>query len=134
MLPDLTLPGHPEVFAVGDMTSLDDLPGVAEVAMQGSLHAANTIGRRLRGHEEAKPFRYRDLGSVATIGRFRAIFSWRGIRLSGLPGVGRLGVRAPRVPQRLRQPLHHAAALGPLDGRAPTGSSACSASGTPAAT
>jgi NADH:quinone reductase (non-electrogenic) len=85
VLPDLTLPGHPEVFAVGDMTSLDGLPGVAEVAMQGSLHAAHTIGRRLRGLEDAKPFRYRDLGSVATIGRFRAIFSWRGIRLSGTP-------------------------------------------------
>jgi NADH dehydrogenase len=73
------------VFAVGDMTSLDGLPGVAEVAMQGSLHAAHTIGRRLRGLEDAKPFRYRDLGSVATIGRFRAIVSWHGIRLSGLP-------------------------------------------------
>ncbi|HEX4530411.1 MAG TPA: NAD(P)/FAD-dependent oxidoreductase [Acidimicrobiia bacterium] len=85
VLPDLTLPGHPEVFAVGDMTSLDGLPGVAEVAMQGSLHAAHTIGRRLRGLEDAKRFRYRDLGSVATIGRFRAIFSWRGIRLSGVP-------------------------------------------------
>src|SRR5205085_5090100 len=47
VLRDLTVPGHPEVFAVGDMTSLDNLPGVAEVAMQGSLHAARTIGRRL---------------------------------------------------------------------------------------
>jgi NADH dehydrogenase len=85
VLPDLTVPGHPEVFAVGDMTSLDDLPGVAEVAMQGSLHAAHTIGRRLRGHDDAKPFRYRDLGSVATIGRFRAVVSWRGVRMSGFP-------------------------------------------------
>jgi NADH:quinone reductase (non-electrogenic) len=85
VLPDLTLPGHPEVFAVGDMTSLDDLPGVAEVAMQGSLHAAHTIGRRVRDGGDSKPFVYRDLGSVATIGRFRAIFSWRGIRMSGFP-------------------------------------------------
>ena len=85
VLPDLTLPGHPEVFAVGDMTSLGDLPGVAEVAMQGSLHAAHTIGRRIRGAGDAHPFEYRDLGSVATIGRFRAIFSWRGIRMSGFP-------------------------------------------------
>jgi NADH:ubiquinone reductase (H+-translocating) len=85
VLPDLTLPGHPEVFAVGDMTSLDNLPGVAEVAMQGSLHAAHTIGRRIRNGGDAKPFVYRDLGSVATIGRFRAIFSWRGIRMSGFP-------------------------------------------------
>jgi len=85
VLPDLTLPDHPEVFAVGDMASLDKLPGVAEVAMQGGLHAANTILRRLKG-EPAKPFRYRDLGSVATIGRFRAIVSVKGIRLSGFPG------------------------------------------------
>jgi NADH:ubiquinone reductase (H+-translocating) len=82
-LPDLTLPGHPEVFAVGDMVTLKDLPGVAEVAMQGSLHAANTIVRRLRGEQEAKPFTYRDLGSVATVGRFRAICSVGRLRLSG---------------------------------------------------
>jgi NADH dehydrogenase len=85
VLPDLTLPGHPEVFAVGDMTALDDLPGVAEVAMQGSLHAANTIRHRLLGRTSTKPFKYRDLGSVAVIGRFRAVFSWRRIKLSGLP-------------------------------------------------
>ena len=85
VLPDLTLPDHPEVFAVGDMASLDELPGVAEVAMQGGLHAANTILRGLKG-EPAKSFRYRDLGSVATIGRFRAIVSVKGIRLSGFAG------------------------------------------------
>jgi NADH dehydrogenase len=82
VLADLTLPGHPEVFAVGDMVTLDELPGVAEVAMQGGLHAANTIRRRMRG-EEVLAFKYRDLGSVATIGRFRAICSVRRLRLSG---------------------------------------------------
>ena len=85
VLPDLTLPGHPEVFVVGDMMALDNLPGVAEVAMQGGLHAANTILRRQKG-EPPLPFKYRDLGSVATIGRFRAIVSVRGIHLSGFPG------------------------------------------------
>jgi NADH dehydrogenase len=85
VLPDLTLPGHPEVFAVGDMVAFEDLPGVAEVAMQGGLHAANTIRRRLRGHTRAARYRYRDMGSVATIGRFRAVCSVRGLRLSGLP-------------------------------------------------
>jgi NADH dehydrogenase len=85
VLPDLTIPGHPEVFVVGDMAAIDDLPGVAEVAMQGGLHAANSILRRLRG-EDVRPFRYRDLGSAATIGRFRAIVSVHGIRLSGFPG------------------------------------------------
>jgi NADH dehydrogenase len=83
-LPDLTLPGHPEVFGVGDMVTLNGLPGVAEVAMQGSLHAANTIVRRLQG-KDTKPYSYRDLGSVAAIGRFRAICSVRGLRLSGFP-------------------------------------------------
>ena len=84
VLPDLSLPGHPEVFAVGDMMSLDDLPGVAEVAMQGGLHAANTIVRRLQG-KQVVPFKYRDLGSVAAVGRFRAIASVWGLRLSGFP-------------------------------------------------
>jgi NADH dehydrogenase len=84
-LPDLTLPGHPEVFAVGDMVTLRDLPGVAEVAMQGGLHAANTIRRRLSGDERSIDYRYRDLGSVATIGRFRAVCSVHGLRLSGVP-------------------------------------------------
>jgi NADH dehydrogenase len=67
------------------MTSLHDLPGVAEVAMQGGLHAANTIVRGLKGKPSA-PFKYRDLGSVAAVGRFRAIASVRGLRLSGFPG------------------------------------------------
>ena len=85
MLPDLTLPGHPDVFAVGDMASINNLPGVAEVAMEGGLHAANSILRRLMG-KPTEPFRYRDLGSVAIIGRFRAIVSVKGVHLSGFPG------------------------------------------------
>ena len=84
VLPDLSLPGHPEVFVLGDMTSLDHLPGVAEVAMQGGLHAANSILRGLEG-EDVRPFRYRDLGSVATIGRFRAVASIRKLHLHGFP-------------------------------------------------
>jgi NADH dehydrogenase len=83
--PDLTVPGYPDVFAVGDMATLDHLPGVAEVAMQGSLHAASTITRRLRNDDREIAFTYRDLGSVATIGRFRAIFNYKKIRLSGFP-------------------------------------------------
>ncbi len=82
---DLSLPGHPEVFAIGDMATYQHLPGVAEVAMQGGLHAANTIARRLDGKPSAT-FTYRDLGSVAAVGRFRAIASVRGLRLSGFPG------------------------------------------------
>jgi NADH dehydrogenase len=86
VLRDCTLPGHPEVFAIGDMMTLDDLPGMAEVAMQQGIHASATIRRRLRGDAEAKPFRYRDLGSMATISRFRAVVSFKGIRVAGFVG------------------------------------------------
>ena len=85
-LPDLTLPGHPEVFAVGDMVTLNGLPGVAEVAMQQGIHSSMTIKRRLRGEHESKPFRYRDLGSMATISRFRAVVSFKGLRVAGFVG------------------------------------------------
>ena len=82
-LPDLTLPDHPEIFVVGDMVTLKDLPGVAEVAMQGGLHVARTIRRATHGDTRSIPYRYRDLGTVASIGRFRAICDVRGLRISG---------------------------------------------------
>jgi NADH dehydrogenase len=85
VLPDCSIPGHPEVFAIGDMMSLDGLPGVAEVAMQQGIHAASTIKRRLRGADSG-PFRYRDLGSMATISRFRAVVSFKGLRVAGFLG------------------------------------------------
>src|SRR3954447_6498777 len=85
VLPDLTLPGHPEVFVVGDLMSLD-LPGVAEVAMQSGHHAAKTIVRGASGDEKQRPFRYRDLGTVATIGRFRAVLHVGPVRVTGLAG------------------------------------------------
>jgi len=86
VLPDCTLPDHPEIFVVGDLMALDELPGVAEVAMQSGIHAARTIKRRLGGDTEAKPFKYRDLGSMATVARFRAIVSFKGIRVAGFLG------------------------------------------------
>ena len=86
VLPDLSLPGHPEVFAVGDMASINNLPGLCEVAMQGGLHAANTIRRRLNGDTRDVRFKYRDVGSAAALGRFNAIVSFHGVRLSGFPG------------------------------------------------
>jgi hypothetical protein len=66
------------------MVAFNDLPGVAEVAMQGGLHAANTIARRLDA-KEGRPFVYRDVGSIASIGRFQAIASVHKLRLSGFP-------------------------------------------------
>jgi NADH dehydrogenase len=87
VLPDCTVPGHPEVFAIGDMMSLDHLPGVAEVAMQQGLFAGRTIRRRLQGGgDKTVSFKYVDLGSMATIGRFRAVVEFKGIRLSGFAG------------------------------------------------
>ena len=86
VLPDCTLPGHPEVFAIGDMMSLNHLPGVAEVAMQQGLFAGRTIRRRLRGDDRTVQFKYVDLGSMATIGRFRAVMQFKRIRLSGFAG------------------------------------------------
>jgi NADH dehydrogenase len=81
--PDCTLPGHPEVFVVGDLMRLDGLPGVAEVAMQSGAHAARTIARRLDGDTRERQFRYRDLGTMATIARFRAVVSIGPLRLTG---------------------------------------------------
>ncbi len=72
---DLTLPGHPEVFVVGDMMALNNLPGVAQVAMQGGKYAAGQIVRRLRGEPPDEPFKYFDKGSMATISRFHAVAS-----------------------------------------------------------
>ena len=72
--PDLTLPGHPEVFVIGDMINLDHLPGVAQVAIQGGKYAAEEITRRLSTSDAPqRPFKYFDKGSLATISRFRAV-------------------------------------------------------------
>ena len=81
--PDLTLPGHPEVFLVGDLITLDGLPGVAQVAMQGGKHASKQIVRRLKGQETGQPFRYFDKGSLATVSRFHAVADIKGLRLAG---------------------------------------------------
>jgi NADH dehydrogenase len=88
--PDLTLPGHPEVFALGDMVRVRGadgtpvtLPGVAPVAMQQGRYAAVVVRARLRGRD-TKPFHYRDKGNLATIGRARAVADVGGLRLSGL--------------------------------------------------
>jgi NADH dehydrogenase len=87
--PDLSLPGHPEVFVIGDMATLSDargnlLPGVAQVAMQEGAWAATNILRETKG-EPTLPFHYRDLGNLATIGRNAAVADIRGLRLSGFP-------------------------------------------------
>ncbi|MFA6955530.1 MAG: NAD(P)/FAD-dependent oxidoreductase [Thermoanaerobaculia bacterium] len=85
---DLSIPGSPEVFVAGDLAHFEQdgrlLPGVAQPAMQGGVHAAANIVRRIRG-EGTLPFRYHDKGSMATIGRAAAIAQFRRLKLSGLP-------------------------------------------------
>jgi NADH dehydrogenase len=86
--PDLTVPGHPEIFVVGDLINLNDehgqqLPGVAQVAIQGGRYAAALIKARLAGKPAGKPFKYFDKGSLATVSRFSAVASIGKLRLSG---------------------------------------------------
>jgi NADH:ubiquinone reductase (H+-translocating) len=87
--PDLTLPGHPEVFALGDMVrvrtpdgTVETLPGVAPVAMQQGRYAAKAVRARTR-NQSIDPFRYHDKGNLATIGRARAVADLHAVRLSG---------------------------------------------------
>jgi NADH dehydrogenase len=89
--PDLTLLGHPEVFAIGDMVTMqradgatEPLPGLAPVAIQEGRYAARVIRNRLRGRS-TPPFRYVDKGNLATIGRSKAVADIKGLRLSGFP-------------------------------------------------
>jgi len=86
--PDLTLPGHPEVFVLGDLASVQQqngqpVPGVAPAAIQMGQFAAASILRDLRG-EPRKPFRYFDKGSLATIGRSSAVADVAGVKVSGV--------------------------------------------------
>ncbi|HVZ85697.1 MAG TPA: NAD(P)/FAD-dependent oxidoreductase [Polyangia bacterium] len=83
--PDLTLTGHPEVLAIGDMTRVrgaGPYPGVAPVAMQMGRHAARLVRARLASRP-GRPFKYLDKGNLATIGRARAVADLRGLKLSG---------------------------------------------------
>ncbi|WP_182359960.1 NAD(P)/FAD-dependent oxidoreductase [Tomitella gaofuii] len=83
--PDLSLPGHPNVFVIGDMMALDNLPGLAQVAMQGGTYVAKNIAAEAGGrpHHERKPFKYWDKGSMATISRFSAVAKVGRLELTG---------------------------------------------------
>ena len=87
--PDLSLPDHPEILVIGDLAHFahgvgSPLPGVAQVAMQQGAYAARLIRDRLRG-KATPPFRYRDYGTMATIGRNSAVADVFGFRFSGYP-------------------------------------------------
>jgi NADH:ubiquinone reductase (H+-translocating) len=86
---DLTVPGHPEVQVIGDLANFshqtgEPLPGISPVAMQQGRHAARNILRMIKG-QKPKPFRYFDKGTIATIGRNKAVADLKFVHLSGLP-------------------------------------------------
>lgn len=81
--PDLSVPGHPEVFVIGDLAAVDGVPGVAQAAIQEGRYVGRLIRRRLE-KKETPPFRYLDLGSLATIGRNAAVADLGWARFSGL--------------------------------------------------
>jgi len=88
--PDLTIPGHPEVFVIGDMATLagedgKPLPGVAQVAMQMGAHAAHNILRAIDG-QPLRVFKYRDYANMATIGRASAVGDFHWVKVKGLIG------------------------------------------------
>ena len=104
VLPDCTLPGHPEVFAIGDMMALDGLPGVAEVAMQSGIHAASTIKRRLEGRTYAVPLpgpRQHGNGRPLPCGR-----ELQGDPGGRVPRVADVAVRPPDVHDRVQEQVH----------------------------
>jgi NADH dehydrogenase len=87
--PDLTIPSWPEIYVVGDLAGVNgadgkQLPGVAQVAMQGGAYAAKAIVARLDGPKELRPFHYFDKGDLAVIGRGAAVARIFGVHLSGL--------------------------------------------------
>ena len=81
--PDCTLPGHPEVFAIGDMVALDKLPGVAQPALQEGKYVGKVIKARVRGEDPPPPFKYFDKGSMATIGHKAAVADAFGMKFTG---------------------------------------------------
>ena len=85
--PDLTVPGHPDVFVVGDTASLDQngrpLPGVAQVAMQQGKYAGLSIFRKVTGRPPLPPFRYFDKGNLAVVGEKFAVLQSAGVQISG---------------------------------------------------
>jgi NADH dehydrogenase len=88
--PDCSVPGHDEIFVLGDAASLADrdgepLPGLAAVAAQHGKYVAEVVARRIAGRTAPGPFRYRDLGTLAVIGRSRAVCDLGHVQLRGLP-------------------------------------------------
>jgi len=81
--PDCSLPGHPDVFAIGDMVLLNKLPGVAQPAMQEGKYVGKLIDAKVRGQQAPKSFKYFDKGSMATIGHKAAVADAFGRKFTG---------------------------------------------------
>jgi NADH dehydrogenase len=86
--PDLTAPGHPEIFVIGDTATVNvwngkPAPGIAPAAKQQGLHVARTIKRRLAGDSQPRPFHYRHAGDLATIGKRSAVIDFGWCKLKG---------------------------------------------------
>ncbi|MEE6177425.1 NAD(P)/FAD-dependent oxidoreductase [Mycobacterium sp. 050134] len=86
VLPDLSVPGHPNVFVIGDMAAVEGVPGVAQGAIQGAKYVAGTVKAELGGADpaEREPFQYFDKGSMATVSRFSAVAKVGPVEFSGL--------------------------------------------------
>ena len=118
ILRDLSVPGHPEVFVVGDTASLDQdgkpLPGVAQVAIQQGRYAGRLVDRRIRGDGRGVPagFRYFDKGNLAVVGKGFAVLQTRQGQPQRVSRLARLGRGAPRVPGRIEPPGECLPAMG----------------------
>ncbi len=82
--PDLSVPGHPQIYVAGDLAAVEGVPGIAPAAKQMGSHSARNILRAIRG-ETTRAFRYRDYGQLATIGRNAAVAMLGKVKLSGFP-------------------------------------------------
>ena len=125
--PDLTVPGRPEIFVIGDLAAIEHdgrpVPGVAPAAMQMGRHAARERRSAPCAGEPRQPFRYRDKGSLATIGRSRAVAMFGAFKLTGfLAWVAWLGdphLLPDRLPQPLRGDVHLGVGLPDLRAQRP---------------
>ena len=109
--PNLAVPGHPEIFAIGDTALAFDangkpLPGIAPVAKQQGRYVGSLIKARLHGAERVEPFHYRDYGNLATIGRKAAVVDFGSIHLRGLVAWGIWTVAHIYFFDRFPQPDH----------------------------
>jgi len=107
--PDLSLPGHPEIFVIGDMINLDNLPGVSPVAIQGGKYVAKQIVREVEGGRSVQVLRQGVDGDGVALQRGGQD---RAARAPRLPRLGPVAGGAPGLPHRLPEPRHHPAVLG----------------------